>query len=111
MVVLPRIGPFASSKHYYATAYHELKHSTVHEKRLNRLSKTAHFRNKEYSREELTAEIGSAILCNLTGIDNTELIDNSTAYIQSWLKALKNDTNMVLVAAAKTEKAVEYIIS
>lgn len=110
MVVLPRIGQFASSQHYYATAYHELTHSTGHGTRLNRLSKTAHFGNKEYSREELTAEIGSAILCNLTGIDSAELIDNSTAYIQSWLKALKDDVNMVLVAAAKAEKAVEYII-
>ena len=37
-------------------------------------------------------------------------MDNSAAYIQSWLKALKGDINMVLVAAAKAEKAVEYIL-
>lgn len=79
-----------SELNYYATAYHELAHSTGHESRLNRLTAKAHFGNGEYSREELTAEITSAMLCNHTGIDSTELIDNSAAYIQSWLKALKN---------------------
>ena len=85
-------------------------HSTGHKDRLNRLTATAHFGNKEYSREELTAEIGSSILCNVTNIDTTDIMDNSAAYIQSWLKALKGDINMVLVAAAKAEKAVEYIL-
>ena len=58
----------------------------------------------------MTAEIGSSILCNVTNIDTTDIMDNSAAYIQSWLKALKGDINMVLVAAAKAEKAVEYIL-
>ena len=110
MVVLPKLSQFTSSQHYYSTAYHELTHSTGHKSRLDRLTTTAHFGNKDYSREELTAEIGSAILCNYTGIDSTDIIDNSAAYIQSWLKALKNDKNMVLVASAKAEKAVEYIL-
>ena len=110
IVVLPTLSQFTSSQHYYATAFHELVHSTGHKDRLNRLTATAHFGNKEYSREELTAEIGSSILCNVTNIDTTDIMDNSAAYIQSWLKALKGDINMVLVAAAKAEKAVEYIL-
>ena len=111
MVMLPKIEQFKDSQHYYATAYHELAHSTGHESRLNRLTAKAHFGNGEYSREELTAEITSAMLCKHTGIDSTELIDNSAAYIQSWLKALKNDVNMVLVASAKAEKAYNMILS
>ena len=110
IVVLPKLSQFTSSQHYYATAFHELVRSTGHKNRLNRLTATAHFGNKEYSREELTAEIGSSILCNVTNIDTTDIMDNSAAYIQSWLKALKGDVNMVLVAAAKAEKAVEYIL-
>ena len=110
IVVLPKLSQFTSSQHYYATAFHELVHSTGHKDRLNRLTATAHFGNKEYSREELIAEIGSSILCNVTNIDTTDIMDNSAAYIQSWLKALKGDVNMVLVAAAKAEKAVEYIL-
>lgn len=109
-VTVPKLEQFESSQEYYATAFHELMHSTGHKSRLNRLSQTAHFGNNEYSREELTAEIGSAILCNHTGIDNAAVTDNSAAYIQSWLKALKGDANMVLVAAAKAEKAAEYIL-
>lgn len=109
-ITLPKMEQFKSSEHYYATAYHEMAHSTGHKSRLNRLTKTASFGSDEYSREELIAEITSAMLCNETGIDTTEIMDNSAAYIQSWLKALKNDVNMVLVASAKAEKAFDYII-
>ena len=110
-VCVPRKGQFDNSQAYYATAYHELTHSTGAANRLNRITSTAHFGNAEYSREELTAEIGSAILCSHTGIDTDSNMDNSAAYIQSWLKALRNDRNMVLVAAAKAEKAVDYILN
>ena len=108
-VVVPLISQFTDSKHYYATVFHELAHSTGHKSRLNRLTATAHFGNGEYSREELTAEIASAMICRHTGIDTAELMNNTTAYIQSWLKALKNDVNMVLVASAKAEKAYKLI--
>ena len=53
----------------------------------------------------------AAMLCNYTGIDTTAITNNSAAYIQSWLKALRNDKNMVLVAAAKAEKAYNYILN
>lgn len=109
-VVLPMLTQFNSSQHYYATAFHEMAHSTGHKSRLNRLTSTAHFGNSEYSREELIAEITAAMLCNYTGFDSAELIDNSAAYIQSWLKSLKNDVNMILVASAKAEKAYSYIL-
>ena len=109
-VVVPRIEQFKSSESYYGTCYHEMAHSTGHKSRLDRLTKTAHFGNDEYSREELTAELTAAMLCNYTGIDTTAITNNSAAYIQSWLKALRNDKNMVLVAAAKAEKAYNYII-
>lgn len=100
-----------SSENYYGTLYHELGHSTGHITRLNRLKKTAHFGNAEYSREELVAELTSAILCSHTGIDSDKLTSNNAAYIGSWLKAIKSDINMVLVAAAKAEKAAEYILN
>lgn len=111
IINLPLLSQFTDSKHYYATAYHEMAHSTGHKSRLDRLSKTAHFGNAEYSREELIAEITSAMLCNHTGIDTAEVIDNSAAYIGNWLQALKNDKNMILVASAKAEKAYNYILT
>ena len=110
-IVIPKIEQFNNSKSYYATAFHEMAHSTGHESRLNRLTKTAHFGNEEYSREELTAEITSAMLCRYSGIDTSEIIDNAAGYIQSWLKALKQDKSMILVASAKAEEAYNYILN
>lgn len=53
------------------------------------LTPITRFGDKDYSREELVAEIGSAMLCNRIGIENEKAFRNSAAYIQSWLKALK----------------------
>lgn len=109
-ITLPQLEQFTSSQHYYATAFHEMAHSTGHKTRLNRLSKKAHFGNEEYSREELTAEITSAMLCKYSGIDTAEIKDNAVAYIGGWLKALKEDKNMIIVASAKAEKAYNMIL-
>ena len=61
---LPLIEQFRSIGEFYSTAFHEITHSTGHCTRLNRLKATAHFGNAEYSKEELTAEIGAAALLN-----------------------------------------------
>jgi len=76
---------FSSIEEYYSTLFHELLHSSGHKNRLNRdtLMKHAAFGSKEYSREELIAEMGAAFLCGLTGIAQAT-IENSAAYIQSW---------------------------
>lgn len=108
---LPLREQFMESAEYYGTAFHESVHSTGHASRLNRLDSTAHFGNEEYSKEELVAEIGSAILLNEMGIETHSTFKNSAAYCQSWLKALKNDTRMIVSAAGKAEKAVKLILN
>lgn len=108
---LPLREQFPEIKEYYSTAFHEATHSTGHKSRLNRLTATAHFGNEEYSKEELVAEIGSAILMNEMGLEMPSTFKNSAAYIQSWLKALKNDSRMVVSAAGKAEKAVRMILN
>ena len=70
----------------------------------------AAFGGTEYSKEELTAEIGSANLLNLLGIETIQSFQNSAAYIKSWLQVLKNDTKFIISAASKAEKAVVYIL-
>jgi antirestriction protein ArdC len=107
---LPSKIAFILGEKYYATLFHEIVHSTGHPKRLNRtgISDTAMFGTEKYSKEELIAEIGAAFLCTLTGIDNNT-VNNSAAYIASWLKVLKNDKRMVVLAAANAQKAVDYI--
>jgi len=109
-IVLPLRKQFKSTSEYYATAFHEATHSTGHPSRLNRLDKQAHFGNEEYSKEELVAEIGSATLVAKAGLETERTFDNSVAYVQSWLKALKNDKRMIVSAAGKAEKAVNMIL-
>ena len=95
---------------FYSTLFHELTHSTGHPSRLNRLKAPAFFGDERYSKEELCAELGAAMLCGHCGIDNSEASDNSVAYLQNWLAALKNDTTLVVSAAAKAQRAADYIL-
>lgn len=108
---LPLMEQFRNVPEYYSTAFHECIHSTGHEKRLARLTKTAHFGNDEYSKEELVAEIGSAVLMNDLSIETTSSFRNSAAYIQSWLRALRDDSRLIVSAAGKAEKAVRYLLN
>ena len=108
---LPLREQFPKIAEYYSTAFHEAVHSTGHESRLNRLSKDAHFGNEEYSKEELIAEIGAAITMNELGIETHGSFHNSVAYIQSWLRALKDDNRLIVSAAGKAEKAVKLILN
>ena len=97
---------------YYSTTFHEITHSTGHKTRLDRLQtgQIAAFGSEEYSKEELVAEIGSATLMNLLGIETVKTFRNTTAYIQSWLNVLKNDNKFIVSASSKAEKAVNFIL-
>jgi len=109
---LPMFHQFDRMEEYYSTAFHEATHSTGHTSRLNRFTgaaAAAHFGSTEYSKEELTAEIGAACCMARCGISTDGTLKNSAAYIQSWLQALKNDKKMIVGAAARAEKAVNYI--
>lgn len=107
---LPLMEQFKNVPEYYSTVFHECIHSTGHDKRLARLTKTAHFGNEEYSKEELVAEIGSAVLMNDLAIETEGSFRNSAAYVQSWLSALRNDNRLIVSAAGKAEKAVRYLL-
>jgi len=109
-IQMPSLEQFESSEFYYSTLFHEMVHSTGHENRLNRRTVTdlCPFGSSNYSKEELVAEIGAAFLCGITGIEN-KTIDNSTAYIRGWLRVLRNDRRMVVLAAGAAQKAADYI--
>lgn len=109
-VTLPLLEQFKSVAEYYSTAFHELTHSTGHPSRLNRNLTGTFGKSDSYSKEELTAEMGSCYICSMLGIDTAESVTNTSAYIQSWLKALKNDKTMFVNACGKAEKACEYIM-
>ena len=108
-VHLPLRKVFLSAEEYYSTLFHELVHSTGHGSRLNRPGiQDVNFGSEKYSKEELIAEIGAAFLCGTTGIEK-KTIQNSAAYVQNWLNALKDDKKLVVLAAAQAQKAVDYV--
>lgn len=115
LIHLPLIEQFTRAEEYYSTAFHEATHSTMKESRCNRQEdrkgKLVAFGSEEYSKEELVAEIGSANILNLLGIETDHSFQNSTAYIQSWIKALRNDVKMIVSASSKAEKATKYILN
>ena len=108
---LPLIEQFQDAAEYYSTLFHEATHSTGHPSRLNRLTKIAGFGSEEYSKEELTAEIGAATILGTLGIETESSFANSAAYIDGWLHALKNDKKLIVSAAGRAEKAVRLILN
>ena len=112
LISVPMLTQYEIAEEYYSTTFHEAVHSTMPESRCNRKSeqKLAAFGSEDYSREELVAEIGSAMLCNNVGIDCEKAFKNSVAYIQGWLKKLKDDNRMIVWAASRAEKAARYIL-
>jgi len=85
-------------------------HGTGAEKRLDR-KLSVQFAGESYSKEELIAEIGASFLNNHCSIDNEKIFKNSIGYVQGWLKELKNNKKLIVSAAGKAQKAVEYILN
>ena len=115
MIQLPLFEQFKDANEYYSTAFHESVHSTMKESRCNRAeerkNKLVAFGSEEYSKEELVAELGSANLMNIIGIETRKSFRNSSAYIQNWLSVLRNDVKFIVSASSKAEKAVNYILN
>lgn len=109
LIKMPEKDCFHDINSYYATLFHEAIHSTGHNKRLNRFNfDNLNYGSKTYSKEELTAEIGSAFLCEISGIDNQ--IDNAAAYIKSWLRVLRENKSYIVSAARAANKATDFIL-
>jgi antirestriction protein ArdC len=111
-VNMPPFNTFHTPEGYYSTLFHELVHSTGHQSRLNRkeLLQMSEFGSEEYSIEELTAEIGACYLKSITGIDQDDL-ENNTAYIQGWLRKLKNDNRFIVYGSTQAQKATDFILN
>lgn len=109
-VGIPSRNAFNSAEEYYSTLFHELTHSTGHSNRVGRdgIEKLNTFGSESYTKEELIAEMGAAMLCGIAGIERKTL-SNSAAYLQSWISVLKSDSHMVVSAASQAQKAADYI--
>jgi len=110
-VGLPPRERFERTEDYYSTVFHELVHSTGHEKRLKRstLAEKSGFGSNPYCKEELIAEMGAAFLCGLAEIGE-RTIDNSAAYLKGWLEQLRQDKMLIVQAAAQAQKAADFIL-
>lgn len=108
VIQVPDPRTFFKDEEYYSVLFHEAVHSTGHPSRLKRDLST-HFGSNSYSQEELIAEVGSAYLCGLCGIE-TKTIENSAAYIKGWLSALKSDQKFLVMACSRAQHAVDYIM-
>jgi len=103
-VTLPALGYFESVAAYDQTLAHEMIHSTG--PKLKR-EMSHEFGSKTYAKEELIAEIGASLLMN--ECQQTMQIENTAAYLQNWLKALQDDSSLILKAIPAARKAVEEI--
>ena len=107
-VQMPLFGSFRDAESYYSTLGHETVHWTKHLSRLNRDLGRRAFGDEGYAREELVAEIGAAFLCCDLGI-TPEPRDDHAAYLDHWLKVLKEDKRAIFQAAAHAQRAVDYL--
>lgn len=109
-VGMPARGLFHSSEEFYSTLFHELTHSTGHTSRVGRegIEQLNKFGSESYSREELIAEMGAVMLCGVTGIAPATL-ENSAAYLKTWIARLKSDSKLIVQAASAAQKAADYI--
>jgi antirestriction protein ArdC len=110
VVGMPAHGLFHSSEEYYATVFHELAHSTGHAKRLHRenFDNPLSFGSESYSKEELIAEMTAAMLCGIAGIEE-RILENSAAYLNTWIARLKSDSRLLVSAASQAQKAADFI--
>jgi len=104
-IQLPNKNAFDAPCHYYATAFHELSHWTGSKNRLDR-NQTGKYGNPDYAFEELIAEMSAAYLCADHSIKG-EL--RHAGYIQSWLKACRENDKAIFKAAAEAQKACDFI--
>ena len=104
-ITMPPMAAFPDSGNYHATLLHEAVHATGHKSRLNRLT-PARFGAEEYAYEELVAELGAAMLCQYCGVDGDL---RHAGYIGHWLEALKKDKSLILSAASKAQKALDWL--
>jgi antirestriction protein ArdC len=80
----------------------------MHPSRLNRNFGQKRRTDRGYGLEELIAELGSAFLC--AHLELTPSVrEEHAAYIEYWLKALKEDNRAIFTAASHAQRAVDFL--
>lgn len=110
-VQMPELHKFHSAELFYSTLFHELSHAAGHPSRCDRSIEKAgsKFGNAVYAKEELCAEISAAMLGAQLGFAPGH-IEDSAAYIASWLEILRNDQRAIVKAAAAAQRSADYLM-
>ena len=106
-IVVPEKGQFKDGEAFYGTLFHEMTHSTGAEGVLDRLKPTS-FGSKEYAREELVAELGSALVSQRYGMTK-HIKEDSCAYLKSWLDELKESPQFIKTTLLDVKRATSLI--
>ena len=107
-ITIPEKAQFKDGESWYGTAFHEMVHSTGAENQLNRLHPQSGFGSDEYAREELVAELGSALVCQKYGMTKN-LKEDSAAYLKSWLGSLKETPSFIKTTLMDVKKATSIL--
>jgi antirestriction protein ArdC len=106
-ILMPDRARFVDGVHLYSTLLHEMSHWSGAKHRLDR-DLSGRFGSESYAVEELVAELSASFLCADLGVAHDPR-DNTATYLESWLKALKNDKRAIITAAAKAQAAADYL--
>lgn len=106
-IVVPTKEQFVDGESFYGTLLHEMTHSTGAESRLARL-KASTFGDDNYAREELVAELGSALICQQNSIQK-HVKGDSAAYLKSWLDSLEESPDFIRTVMSDVKKATAVI--
>lgn len=105
-ICLPERSHFLGDAMFYATALHEMAHSTAPD--VNREVK-GHFGEEDYAMEEFVAELSSACVCSMLGIGKL-LDENHIAYVQNWRQALRDDKDFIPKVIDNVQSATNFIL-
>ena len=106
-IVVPEKEQFKSGEAFYGTLFHEMTHSTGAEGVLDRIKPTA-FGSAEYAREELVAELGSALVAQRYGMAK-HIKEDSCAYLNGWLNELKESPQFIKTTLLDVKRASSLI--
>lgn len=106
LINMPPISSFEDNVSYYSVLAHEMIHWTA--PRVNR-DVTNYGRDiKARAYEELIAEFGAAMIGSRLGLA-TDVRDDHIQYLASWLKALKEDKDVLRRAVSEASHAATYL--
>jgi len=107
-IVLPYKTQFPDKRAFYGTALHEMAHSTGHEDRLKRIKKGVSKCTDDYSKEELVAELSSALMGCYLGMETT-IREDHACYLKYWLGALHKENGFLMDVLSDVVQAVKYM--